>query len=986
MYLGLLLLLLISFCIYLTAWIIGDAIAIGWDVQNVVKPVQILFDYVQIGLYDFPLKAENYVLLQNFIAKPLQYEPLAAYFFLGFFWFGILAILSIIPDLSRFWFLFTAILFIIILVVFRLENLMLFEIHGKAALIITLTVFLAPAYYFHAFGKYHSLLFRFIAYVFISAGLFVFFKYTSGVDRPFIYLVNYAIYAPIIISVFFILLSAHEIMAGFLHIITSGNTFQSSKSLLHFLVIGSIYLANIALVFLYNRQIIDWNISIVSAFWILPLSVALGIWGFKHRESAYINIFPFMPTGAILYIALAIICFSTVSYAFVTSNDALLSVMEDAVIYSQLAYGIIFIVYVLTNFFPLLMQNMMVYKVVYQPKNMPFFTSRLASALFVLALVLASNKRPYYQSMAAYYNGLADLFYVQKDPVMAEEYYQMAAIYDSNGHRPNYALASMARSTGNISAELSFLGNAVQKRPTPYAFANLARGYSDRENFFDGLFALRLGIEKFPENGRLISNLGTLFTETNFNDSAYAYLTNAQNYSKSRDVASSNIYALLSLKDLSIRRDTLAHLFQTSTYTPALSNLMVLSSGLGLTNSDNSAVKLEPEADKLVYAYNRLLNKPALADSSFWNHYNSYYDAQNSQWFRDQLGFAGSLASIQTGNLAQGMMLLEQKYIQEPDNRAYLGQLLGWLMLKSGAPRQAAEYFISSATLGTVAALPGLGLALAEAHMRDSACHVWEKVLALPDTSYHSLATEIIVVCDENKVESIMALNDRMKYNFLRYRINEIGHDLFEAIALSISRDELVLMAQLDRIEYLLNGGNTSIAQSLISKVGESDLLNGTLLNRYIAAGIWINILNDNHEAFETIIQSLDKDTQGLEQWVDLSKLLLKAQNSDDSTIYSRAIAIGYKNPFFEEGVIQSAMIVHEKDPEKAYDILMQAIRLNRYSERLYLAYIRQCAIMGLNSFAREALETLSAFASKETYQNARQMFDEMYESSSNDW
>ena len=67
-------------------------------------------------------------------------------------------------------------------------------------------------------------------------------------------------------------------------------------------------------------------------------------------------------------------------------------------------------------------------------------------------------------------------------------------------------------------------------------------------------------------------------------------------------------------------------------------------------------------------------------------------------------------------------------------------------------------------------------------------------------------------------------------------------------------------------------------------------------------------------------------------------------------------------NPFYEEGIIAAARYFksHSTDSFKAYNILTDALHVNRRSVRLLTAYIAEAARMGLDNYAREAEATLN--------------------------
>jgi hypothetical protein len=70
---------------------------------------------------------------------------------------------------------------------------------------------------------------------------------------------------------------------------------------------------------------------------------------------------------------------------------------------------------------------------------------------------------------------------------------------------------------------------------------------------------------------------------------------------------------------------------------------------------------------------------------------------------------------------------------------------------------------------------------------------------------------------------------------------------------------------------------------------------------------------------------------------------------------------LGKMNPYFEEGIIAAAnyFIGTKPDSSKAYDILAEAILVNKNSPRLLRAYISEAMRQGFEDYAASATETL---------------------------
>src|SRR5690606_29039298 len=216
------------------------------------------------------------------------------------------------------------------------------------------------------------------------------------------------------------------------------------NNFLHFTILSVVYMGVLTMIFLYNENYIDWRIIFIDAVWILLAASVLGFWGFRDREETYSHIFRFQSTGAYIYLSLGIICFASLAYFFASGNDPLVEVLEDTVVFSQLAYSIVFFTYVVANFFPAMMEGLAVHKIVYKPKNMPFFTANLAALIGVIAFFLLSKMAAYYQSYSGYYISIANLHALEGDDFVASEYYELSNIYGKETHYGNLALAKMA--------------------------------------------------------------------------------------------------------------------------------------------------------------------------------------------------------------------------------------------------------------------------------------------------------------------------------------------------------------------------------------------------------------------------------------------------------------------------------------------------------------------------------------------------------------
>ncbi|MCK5702900.1 MAG: hypothetical protein KAI29_17175, partial [Cyclobacteriaceae bacterium] len=474
-------------------------------------PVQTLFDSYRSGIFEFPIHINNYVISQGFIASDLQVNEWPAYLLL--IWLGIFIsiMLALITDLSRFWFVASVVLMTGIFVGFKLDYLVLFKMYEKIGLIIAFVLYFPSLYIFHFVKQEVGFTPRFLTHLGATAIFGIVIFYFSNVDIPFFHLVNYGIYAPLILTILFVFMVGHEIVSGILRVITSGMLAGDKNGLVHFLVISILFLLNAVLVLLRNTKILEADMYVIGSFWLLTIASIIGIWGYRVKEVTYKGMFSFYPFGAFLFICLAITSHLTISWFFISGNDSFVEVMEDVIIYSQLGYSSMFVVYVIANFFDMLKQNANVGKVLYKPRRMPYFISRFAGVIVIMALFFRFNMITYYQSVAGYYSGIGDLYLKAEDYMSASEYYKISNIYSQTSHRANYSLATLEKRNGNFSKELTYLEQAAGKNPTEFAYANLASKYMESKRYFEAIFTLRDGLEIFPDNGQLMNNLGLAY-------------------------------------------------------------------------------------------------------------------------------------------------------------------------------------------------------------------------------------------------------------------------------------------------------------------------------------------------------------------------------------------------------------------------------------------------------------------------------------------
>lgn len=975
--------LLATFCIsilmYATAYFIGSSYVINWEIATSVEPVKTLFDSYRLGIFEFPISIDNYVISQEFIASELQVNEWPAYLLLVWIGIFISIMLALITDLSRFWFVASVVLMTGLFVGLKLDYLMLFNLYEKIGLIIAFVLYFPALYIFHFVKQDIGFTPRLLTYLGATAIFALIIFYFSNVDIPFFHLVNYGIYVPLILTILFVFMVGHEIVSGFLRVITSGMLTGDKNGLVHFFVISILFLSNAVMVLLRNTKILEADMYVIGSFWLLTIASIIGIWGYRAKEVTYKSIFSFYPFGALLFICLAITSHLTISWFFISGNDSFVEVMEDVIIYSQLGYSAMFVVYVIANFFDMLRHSANVSKVLYKPMRMPYFISMFASAIVIMALFFRFNMITYYQSVAGYYSGIGDLYLKAEDYMSASEYYKISNIYSQTSHRANYSLATLEKRNGNFSKEISYLKKAVGKNPTEFAFANLASKYMEGKRYFEAIFTLRDGLEIFPDNGQLMNNLGLAYMKIDNVDSAFYHLERSGYHHKSDIESATNIYALLRLKGLSIKSDTLAYLLNESKYLAATNNLVVLANDLKSSAEDRPRVQFgDPAKEKieqLIYNYNKVLNKPDLVDTTYLAQMQVFYDSSNTSWFQDNLNMANALALYQQGEISKSFEILNQLAIQNPEKEYF--SLLGKLSLTLNASGLAVDYFKQAFQNGRLEIAPELAFAYMENGALDKAAFIWRQIEQRGDSSNLEMATKMLDILKMQDLKDIIYADTERKFSFLKYRYKAFDFDILEELVFNFDSEDIQAMGITQIVDAYLDLDQSEKAFLLLQKAGELNISRSDVLDGINLAQCKYAYHVKDGEIMQRLYSNLKSDDLGVISYLEMFKFLENSKSEENERLASRFENMGLKNPFFEPGVMESIGFFNQKmnDADKGYEILLNAVRLNPFSVELNKAYALQCLKVGLNSYAIDTKEELKTMMPSVMFKTFEQDF-----------
>lgn len=969
---------------------LGPELVIDWQTLAMTEELQLPLLQEDFGILRINLQADSYVVQQTFRGSELMVNLWPAYVLLTVVCLGLSMSLAVITSLGRFWYIVGMGLFCALIVGLRLEQIQLFGRIDKTADILFFLLFLPLSYLFQAIKTEVSLLVRFLSFLAVFVLLGVLIWLFSAVGIPFLYIANYGLPALMVLSFLLLLLVAPEIIAGLLYLVTASNTENSRNSMMHFSIASIVYLGNLILYYLQLRGVYDLDFYLISPFWLLPVSMVVAFYTLNARSLNFSGIIAYRPLGVLLYLSLAIICLATVAYVFATANDPLVETFEDAILYTHLGLGFFFFLYIIINFFGLLKENKRVYRVLYKPMVMPLFSARFAGVLLVFGLYSLHGIWSIYQPVGGYYNGIGDLYMAENNYFLAEQYYRQGSQYKYGNHRSNYALASLSIKAEKPVPAMMYLKKAIERQPTPYAYANLAKLYFENNLYFDGLFTLQEAIERYPREGRLFNNLGVQFGKTQVPDSALYYLRVAAADKDLEAAAVANELALLARHNFFPEEQEYAYREDDIFYQTNLLALMNRSPAPAKAPENvNPAVLHEPGGLESAWLLNYALlkNEP---DSLLPLRLQALIDSSAVHFYEEPAALALGLLYYQQQNHFDAFRRVEDLALRSTFNQSRYYKLLGAWSLEQDAPQLAARFFGTAASgFNEPEAFLFQALALTEAGKPEQAEEILENIAdSLWDEGPIKIKNEMLRLL---RVQSPEALSgspgeETEAVQVLRMQWGKLDEAREMAFLSGIKEPQQNSRALAWLISRHLKYGSYARGKKYLQQWQQ------------IPAGAMDEplLLQRQHLAAKIAILQSSETEKGVSRVYPgtLGKLMAAATEAASSGDTVRVINLSRQlmqaTPFIEEMYVLAMPYLNAKGfEEEGYTYILKAMNFNPGSVILKELYILQSLRMNLEDYAEAELLNLEQLSDKErlkNFLNEAEKVREQYGGQSQNW
>jgi len=955
----LLLLLMISAALMWYHYFLGASAVIDWEKLQKQKTIETTIHTFRLGPFHLTVPAESYVLFEYFTGSDITHNFFASYSFLIVVSLALVIMLSLITILERFWYFIGLSLFIVTIVSLRLDVLALFGARSMSVTIVVLLFYLGVSFYFRYFKLHTSFIIRCATFSAMTAIFAIAVHYFAEANFPFLHLAVTAYVPALIISLIFILMIAHEIIAAFVYMTNDSTSKNAHK---HFSLITFIYLVNVIITALHEMGVVNWDFLYINIFLLLTISAVLGIWAYKIREPQYENLFPFYPFGAFFIITMAIVCFITISQLLGNANDAALKVIRDITIFSHAGFGIVFFIYFVSNFMAMMAERHRVYELLYKPNRMPYFTFRFAGLIATLAFVFYSHWREYiYHATAGFYNYIGDLHLLQDNDAFAISFYEQSRSRAFQNNRANYALATLKTSRLSFEAATTNYEQANAKRPTEFSLVNEGNMWLWTKQYFDAIRTFRKAHERMPSSEYLSNNLGYTYAKVHAIDSATFYLSQARDSKNTKQSGETNFLAMAAMEYLPINTDSVFKLFDTQS--PS-----VAANAVALANLFRQPLDLQIDPLQFTklnlysatFFNNYIIQHAKDVDTTFLSKANKIALDSNNFEYSEALRSALAHAYYHQGNVSKALEILgELAYITQ-NYQGLFNYTMGLWSLEQGDPMLAASYFRFAENADYKQGKFYYAISLTEARDTRAAIVAWDSVAAKNDIATQQLAIAMKSMLSMN-LKDVLSMEDKDKYQFARYRIGIFDSTTFNTILSSLENPNYKAQALLDRTNELLKADKLVAAIRTFNKIAGLELTDKRLYEsiQYLELRM-LAIRKEVYQIAEQINKGITFD-RAHETDKLLYTSIMHEMNGDSARAEAGYAVLGKANPFFEEGVIAAVEFYKSRYPDsmKAYNVLVEAIYTNKHSIRLLRVYANEATRLGFHEYAASAIERM---------------------------
>jgi hypothetical protein len=344
------------------------------------------------------------------------------------------------------------------------------------------------------------------------------------------------------------------------------------------LILGLVWGINLLLTFGNQRFDLGIRTAIPAFIWAL---LAMGIYLYQNQENKTL-------------LGVGMLSFSALIPVLWHSNTPGIQAIESWNIINQVIMALLFPLFIIRNFGPLISKNLPIHKVIHKAALVPLHLIQIGVLILSVGVVFAFNSGAYHLGMAAKENYAGDISSFLGDYQMAEIQYKNATLHSRINTKSNLSLAALAQQAGDTETFAYYVAASQSTQKDPALSIALANVFATENHPFDALFTLQKSDLTDP---RILTQIALQYERLASHDSAAYFYDRALSLEPENTLFKANkIYAEVnyrnqkpefdSSEDLAIQANLLAAGIPTAPMSPSfvpsadLRDLVYLYNGL----------------------------------------------------------------------------------------------------------------------------------------------------------------------------------------------------------------------------------------------------------------------------------------------------------------------------------------------------------------------------------------------------------------------
>lgn len=964
-YFFLLTLFVASVVFYLFGWMHPHESIIPWQTINYIdRKAYPLFE-MSNGIFSIPVENYSYYVTQNFRASTLLVNFDAVNFFCIITLLIYVFLFAVITYFKGWWYYIANTLIIVTLTGLRLDLFMVFGDVRNFFVMFVIASSVGLNVFYHFKKPQTPFLIRLLSYLMLFSAYALIIVKGSTIQNPQLYLTNYGLFAPLIITLVFTVLVSFDVEYIFLYFTTSSKSVNPRSNTYNFMGITFLYVANILFTLLRRMRIIDWDLYYFDEYLMLALATLAGFWVYRRRLEASGNMLQFQPFGAFFYLLLAALTWATIGYAHATSNLSIIRSIREVILFSHFGIGLMFLIYVSYSYTVDINRNLPVYEIVLRASKAPIHYIRLGGLMIMIGLISTNHNLTMDYLISGYYSNIADVYMQEKDYPLAAQYYHKVAETKEFDFKRTLGMAAIAEAYDKNEEAITFYSNLHQSFDCEQSYVNEAHLYDKEGNFFKSLGVLKDGLAKYPHSPQILVNIGNIFSKTKLNDSAYYYYELAEKHPESAEIAKTNKISLAIAFSHEMPQEAVS---VASKHTPLAINALAYRNIRGL--KADSPYDAQPHKDEFwMYHVNYIGNDIYNKDTTLFNkNTRALLKKDTADQYTEQVLYVNALYKFvrQDVNMAMtDLYNLKNGYL---DNASNYANVLGIISLAQKQAPKALEYFKECYNMRNPVGGMNALIALNDMGQAATTKEYADQLLTSSDASIRDFAKEIIKYdhapqIPQNEEEIIKHININKK---------SLSSTQLLALANKLTDKGLQLTAYLLVQTELIDRGEFELAKALnlnglnVAQMSYKANLNALRILLYdqkydeLIAAIPATKLNIEDVPFKSYLLSvayLQKKDSNKAQ-TEISKML------EALPLYTEAVLLGAN--FYE----------HKGNIDKAYEICANAITVNNSNAEVKMKLCLLSIPKGLGTFVEKQLEELRFELPADRYKVFKAQYD----------